>query len=283
MASMVNRMHGNNAWIARALFGASLLAVAIVDYLSGAEINALLLYFVPLLIAAWYLPLTDAIIAALLATAAWTLTQYVAGERYSAPQIWAINVVMLGAVFLLVTVLFARLRAARRATQELRRTDTLTGLPDSRSFFERAGSVLAMCHRNAQPATLAYIDLDNFRKANEKHGHAGGDRLLRKVADVLNENMRTSDIAARIGADEFVMLLPETGEDTAAVALEKVRNRIARAEEFMDSNITASIGAVTCAPAPPDINGMLRAADRLMSRVKSGSGNHVLVQGMDRA
>ncbi|HEX7030793.1 MAG TPA: diguanylate cyclase [Gammaproteobacteria bacterium] len=275
-------MDHDKHWMAHLLTGIGVLAVAVIDYVTGTELRVFPLYFLPLLIAAWYLPRGPALVVALLVTAAWAFVHYLAGFRYTQAYIWAFNTGMQAIVFLLITLLFARVRDSLHFERELSRTDALTGLPNSRSFFERAGSVLAVCHRDNQPATLAYIDLDNFKNANDMLGHQTGDALLRKVADVLNETLRSSDIAARLGGDEFAVLLPETGEETAAIALEKVRSRLAGDEGFIAGDVTASIGAVACRTAPKDINAMIKAADRIMYRAKA-SANHVIVQGMGPA
>ncbi|HEX6928668.1 MAG TPA: diguanylate cyclase [Gammaproteobacteria bacterium] len=274
-------MNGNSHWMTYLLIGIGVLAVAAVDYLTGTELRVFPLYFIPLLLAAWYLPRVPALVAALIVTGAWAFVNFLTGRDYSQAWIWFFNTGMQAVVFLLVTLLFARVRDSLRLERELSRTDPLTGLPNSRSFFERAGSVLAICHRDSQPATLAYIDLDNFKNANDRLGHQAGDALLRKVADVLNENLRSSDIAARLGGDEFAVLLPETGEETAAIALEKVRSRLASDESFLKGEVTASIGAIACRAAPKDINFMIKAADRIMYRAKAAAKDHVIVQGME--
>lgn len=275
-------MNSNAHWMIYLLVGISVAGVAAIDYFTGAEILVLPLYFLPLLLAAWYLPRAQALLAALIVTAVWALLHY-SGDQVSTWTVRAINTAMQAIVFLLVTLLFAKLRDSLRLERKLSRTDPLTGLPNSRSFFERAGSVLAVCHRGNQPATLAYIGLDNIEKASGTLGRQTGDALLRKVADVLNENLRSSDIATRLGNNEFAVLLPETGEESAAIALEKVRSRLARDEGLLASDITASIGAIACRAAPKNINVMIKAADRIMSRVKASAKDHVIVQGMEPA
>lgn len=264
------------------LVGIGILAVALVDYATGDEVLVLPLYFLPLVMAGWYFPRRAALLAAVLVTIAWAVTLYLGGHRYSEPYIWITNFLAQGVAFIAVTLLAVGLRNAFRRKRELKSIDSVTGLANSQSFFERAGSVLAVCHRNTQPATLAYIDLDNL-KNNAALGHQKSDALLRKVADVLNDNLRASDVAARIGSDEFVVLLPETTEATAQAALDKVHARLTRAEDFQASDVIPRIGAVTCTPAPPDINRMIKAADKVMRRVKAASTNRVFVQGMDPA
>lgn len=276
-------MRNDIPWTIGLLTAILVLAVAVADYATGTEILVLPLYFVPLLLAAWYFPRRWAMFVAVIVTFAWINAQYFGGLEYSSAEIWAVNLVTQGILFLVITALISAVRNNLRTRRETASTDQLTGLPNRRSFFDRAGSVLAVCYRNNQPATLAYLDLDNFKQANEKLGHREGDKLLKKVADILGENLRSSDIAARFGNDEFILLLPETTEDNALIALEKVRARLARTEEFVTGDVTASIGAVTSTPAPSDISRLLKAADRIMHRVKADGRNRVLVEGVEPA
>lgn len=103
------------------------------------------------------------------------------------------------------------------------RTDELTGLPNRRSFMEEGRGVVSLCRRHGWPATLAYVDLDNFKLANDRLGHEHGDAVLRRVAEVITTSLRRSDLTGRIGGDEFVVLLPETTPEGARETLEKVR------------------------------------------------------------
>lgn len=261
---------------------AGILAVAMVDHLTGMQIQVFPLYFLPLILAAWQFNYRSSVATAIFIAAVWSAVQYSNGRTFPQAGIWAINFVVQAGTFTILALLVGMLRDALHRERDLSRTDPLTGLANSRSFFERAGSVLAMCHRNMQPATLAYIDLDNFKNANDTLGHTSGDAMLRTLTRVLTENLRASDVAARMGGDEFVVLLPDTSRETAGRALEKVRMKLAQTEDFHASGVTVSIGAVTWPAAPSDITPMIKAADRLMYRVKETSKNRVIVQEFDQ-
>lgn len=264
------------------IVAAGILAVAVIDHLTGMQIQVFPLYFLPLILAAWQFSYRTAIATAVFIAAVWAGVQYGNGRTFPQAVIWVINFLVQAGTFTILALLVGMLRDALHRERDLSRTDPLTGLANSRSFFERAGSVLAMCHRNMQPATLAYIDLDNFKKANDTLGHTKGDAMLRIVTRVLTENLRASDVAARMGGDEFVVLLPDTTRETASRALEKVRVKLAQTDDFHASGVTVSIGAVTWASAPSDITPMIKAADKLMYRVKETSKNRVIVQEFDQ-
>jgi diguanylate cyclase (GGDEF)-like protein len=122
------------------------------------------------------------------------------------------------------------------------------------------------------------MDLDNFKQVNDTRGHASGDDVLRKVGEILVSCLRTSDVAARVGGDEFVILLPDTTAESARIALEKIRARLAEAPDVQAFSVTASIGAVSYAQAPTDITVMIKAADELMYRVKGGGKDGIQIQ-----
>lgn len=203
---------------------------------------------------------------------------YYGGRSYSHSYIWGINFFTQGSVFFIIALLISTLKDALKRERSLSRTDSLTGLSNSRSFYEQAAGVLMLCNRNLRPATLAYIDLDNFKHANDILGHLKGDDLLQIVAQVFSENLRSSDITVRMGGDEFAILLPETTARDAGTALEKVRHLLAQNPQFQVCSVTASIGAVTYTQAPSDISVMIKAADALMYKVKANGKNYVLVE-----
>ena len=89
-------------------------------------------------------------------------------------------------------------------------TDALTGLANRRSFLEHLGIELVRSRRTDRPLSIVLLDLNDFKAVNHAHGHAGGDAALLRVAEVLTQNIRPQDLAARLGCDEFVLLLPET-------------------------------------------------------------------------
>lgn len=256
-------------------------AVAAVDYLTTEEVRVFPLYFLPLMLAAWYFTRTTALIVALLITGVWAALLYLGDRTYSEPWMWPLNVLAQSTVFLVIALLVSGLHVAMRREREFARTDPLTHLPNSRSFYERVGSVLAVCRRNSEAATLAYIDLDNFKQVNDRLGHHKGDELLIQVAELMNEVLRNSDVVARMGGDEFIVLLAETDKPEAESALEKLRTRIFESPAFIDNDVTVSIGAASYNLAPPDVTEMIRAADKVMYRVKAAGKNSVIVQDMN--
>ncbi len=253
------------------------LLVAWVDYVTGIEIRVFPLYFLPLAFAAWYLDKAFTIFTAILTSVLWIAMMYLAGGQYSHDYIWLVNFITQAGAFFTVALLLIQLHEALVRERAASRTDALTGLSNSRSFFEQSPNALALCERNARPVTIAYIDLDNFKHANDTMGHLHGDALLRKVADILRASLRASDIVARMGGDEFVVLLPETSVGEARMALEKVRGKIEQSPELKRCSVTASIGAVSFPASTSELQAILKAADELMYEVKKTGKNLVTV------
>ena len=257
------------------------LVVGAIDYVTGADVHVLALYFVPLAFAGWRLGRMGAATASLLSTLVWLAVLYADGARHQ-PYVWILNFVTQGAAYLLFSMLVAILVQALKKEQILRRIDSLTGLKNRQAFVEDASIALSLCRRNRRPVSLAYIDLDNFKVLNDSMGHGRGDAVLRAFGGMLADSLRVSDIAARIGGDEFVVFLPETSREHAEALMKRVSSALAMASEFRDVGIGASIGLVVDEAAESDIDGLLVRADAQMYVAKRKSKNRAAIRRLDR-
>lgn len=181
------------------------------------------------------------------------------------------------AVFFLVVVLVAALRRELQRETLMARADPLTGLGNTRSFYEVAEQARRVLGRTRRPLTLAYIDLDDVKQINDRLGHAAGDDVLRQLGTALTTAVRDVDTVARIGGDEFAVLLPDTDAATAARVLARVQAAIASGVALGSSNgaataaprqLQASIGAVTFTEPVGSVEAMVAQADRRMYEVK---------------
>jgi diguanylate cyclase (GGDEF)-like protein len=245
-----------------------IFGIGALDYLSGVEMRVFPLYYVPLAILAWTAGRTGAAVATLLCGGSWVASNLLAGLEYSFTATWYVNTGMQTVSFATVGLLIAIVRNSLLREKGLARTDSLTGLANRKGFYEEAVRLTALCPRSGRPITAGYIDLDNFKAANDELGHEKGDQLLRSAADALLDAVRPSDVAARVG-DEFIVLLPEVGAQEAVLALERIRASLSEALPQKPVYVSASIGGVSFAVAPESIDDMVGAADAQMYAAKS--------------
>jgi diguanylate cyclase (GGDEF)-like protein len=156
-------------------------------------------------------------------------------------------------------------------------TDPLTGLANRRYFEQRLDEALALCARIRRPLALLIIDVDFLKTFNDKHGHRTGDAVIRAVAGCLAKSCRASDVAARYGGDEFVVLAPSTGADDAAAMARRASALLAdisRACGPEEYPLSISVGIADLDAADTrDAKGLFEAADAALLRAKS-AGRH---------
>jgi diguanylate cyclase (GGDEF)-like protein/PAS domain S-box-containing protein len=161
--------------------------------------------------------------------------------------------------------------------QRLVGTDMLTGVLNRRAFFEQGEAVLARASRRKRTLPLAMLDLDHFKKLNDTHGHAAGDLALENFAMTCLECLRPYDIFARIGGEEFVVLLVDTEPEETWGILERLRQAVERIELDIDGHsvhFTVSIGLTILEP-DGSLDGALSNADHALYRAKEAGRNRV--------
>ena len=254
---------------------AQIAVVAVCDYASGHEVRVYPLYYIPVAFGAWYSGRRWTIATATVSTLAWAVSNALSGLTYSANWIWIFNASMHLISFTVVGVLLAQLKVSLAHERALSRTDALTALLNARAFHEEGRRVLSEARRKGRPLTIAYIDLDDFKAVNDRLGHHGGDEMLRRVASAIRGSVRISDLAARMGGDEFVILLPETGLEAAGVAIGRLRSALSKSLGTTEDAVTASIGGVVFDAPPESLERMIEDADRRMYLAKAEGKNRV--------
>jgi diguanylate cyclase (GGDEF)-like protein len=156
------------------------------------------------------------------------------------------------AVVAVVRYLAARNARLLQALLDEARVDALTGLLNRRGLDERLAVEQARSAREPEPVPVAVaaFDIDHFKEVNDRHGHAAGDRVLSVLGHVLHDETRATDVAARVGGEEFVAVLPDAGREAATELAERVRRRLS-AELAAPVSASASARASAGDPAPP--------------------------------
>jgi diguanylate cyclase (GGDEF)-like protein len=254
---------------AMALSATALLGL--LDYLTGFEISFAFFYLLPVSLTAWGISRAAGFVIAIACAAIWLLANMLAGEPFSSPVIPYWNAITRCGFFFVVSILLAEVRQLLEYERSLARSDVLTGIPNSRAFYDLAAAEIVRAKRYHRPLTILYIDLDNFKSVNDRLGHDIGDQLLQTVAHTITHHTRAVDSAARLGGDEFAVLLPETSEAAAQVIVPRLRLALLAAMKKHQWPVTFSIGALTCRQAPADHQELIRLADQLMYTVKNAS------------
>ncbi len=181
----------------------------------------------------------------------------------------------------LVSLVVGRLLAELRYKA---RHDSLTGLLNRRAIEEAIGAQMQRGRRSGEPHSLLMLDVDHFKSINDRLGHAAGDLVLQHVATVLQANVRNIDPVARVGGEEFLVLMPGASLDTARAAAERLREHLtADSAQFQGTSvkISVSIGIAQWADHSEPLSRLLIRADTALYQAKAQGRNRVFASGAD--
>jgi diguanylate cyclase (GGDEF)-like protein len=168
---------------------------------------------------------------------------------------------------------------ANRALHKLATTDVLTDLMNRRSFMERGNAEVARARRYRSDLSMLLIDADHFKKVNDTYGHAGGDEVLKALADHARHIVREMDFVGRLGGEEFAICLPETALEGAMIVADRLRERVAvHPVPFEDKSIsvTISLGVAEIAQGDGEVAPLLQRADMALYEAKAKGRNRVI-------
>lgn len=177
-----------------------------------------------------------------------------------------------------------RLKTNYEMSLSMALTDALTGLYNRRYFEVHLQKLLQSAALSRKAVGVLYMDIDHFKAVNDTHGHGVGDRVLQIFAQRIRDNLRSFDLVARLGGEEFVAVLPDTTEDMAHFIAERLRRSIAN-EAFAVGptlNVTTSIGGVLIAPGENSLDSVLKRADTQLYKAKSDGRNCIYFESVGR-
>ncbi len=250
--------------------------VAFLDYTTGVEFSFSLFYLLPISLISWTVSERFGLVFAILSSCVWIAVDVLLGNSNRTSNLFAYlwnATARLG--FFLLPVFMIRLNRALQREQELARTDFLTGALNARFFHELAQMEINRSVRYKRTFTLAFIDVDNFKTINDTFGHMTGDTVLRTIATKIKAHLRKTEIVARVGGDEFAILLPETNKQTAPIAISNMQRALLKEMEENGWAVTFSIGVLTLTAPRLSVDEILGRADQLMYVVKNGGKNNI--------
>jgi diguanylate cyclase (GGDEF)-like protein len=168
------------------------------------------------------------------------------------------------------------LKKSKEDAEKLARFDELTGLYNRRAFYEHGNILANHSQRNNEELAIIVMDIDNFKNINDRFGHAAGDAALKQIGKIMLQRLRKSDVFARLGGEEFGMLLPATSPKKAVKLAEELRRVIADTPVLFAAgsfSVTASFGVTA---GQSDIDELVRHADMAMYQSKESGRNTVM-------
>ncbi|MDX1334919.1 MAG: diguanylate cyclase, partial [Gammaproteobacteria bacterium] len=175
-----------------------------------------------------------------------------------------------------VSTLHKKLEQAREAATQ----DALTGLPNRMAYDERIHEEIERSRRYQRPLSLAIIDVDFFKKINDKFGHPAGDKVLKILAEVFKKRTRDSDFVARMGGEEFMLVLTETSADDALAVTDKLRGVIEQANfHFRDTAVPVTVSCgITDYSEGDSVEELYSRADEALYEAKEGGRNRCVLK-----
>jgi diguanylate cyclase (GGDEF)-like protein len=255
---------------------ALVLVVGVIDFFTGPQLSFSIFYVVPIGVAAWIGGRKGAAWAAVLSTVALVAADLLGAAQHRALSVVFGTDIFRVVVFVLIAALLSELRVLLEAERDLALLDPLTGVANVRRFAELAEAEIYRARRYGRPLSVAFIDVDDFKRINTEIGHTGGDAVLRAIATQIRSTTRASDTVARLGGDEFVVLFPETGAAAAERLLVRLAERLGSVGVWSGRPVSLSIGLATFATAPSGVDQIIEWSDRLMYEAKEAGKDRLV-------
>lgn len=250
--------------------------IGILDYVTGYKLGFSIFYLIPIVLIVWCFGLNSGIIISFVSTIVWAMADIAArGEELELfIMVWNSSIRM--GFFITVTTILANLMQSLEREKTLARTDFLTGVANNQSFMEFFNDELNRSKRYRRPFTLVYLDCDEFKTVNDSLGHETGNRVLKEVATTMAKTIRPIDKVGRLGGDEFLVLMPETGVEESKNAVKRLERELLKTMKLNNWDVTFSIGAASFIAPIQSASEIISQVDKLMYFAKNNGKNRIV-------
>lgn len=251
------------------------LSVGVLDAVTGGKNSVLALYLLPIIASTWLAGRAIGLLITVLCAIAWFVAQTVVEDPISESN-WEIlqNAVMRLAVFFVVHMLVVRLLDLRASSVDMTRYDQATRLPNRAAFFYRSTITLGQPQTHNRPLALILVDIIDLHAINRRFGQQRGDLALELTAHAVRAAKRPDDIVARVGGDEFALLMPVTGPTEAAITVDTLKRHLAQVELLAGCEVRHNIVVAQCDRPPLALEDLLTIAEGAISTNPGVSNVH---------
>ncbi len=278
MKQLEDYFFNNSIAIRRITILVILIVLGMIDLIKGYEVSFAVFYLIPISIAAWYDNKNMTIVTIILSALTWLYADYGAGHEYSNALIPFWNALVRICFFCVVASLIFRIKKVLHEMTEMAMKDSLTQLYNFRAFQYQYSNLRKISHQKKYQYAICIIDLDGFKRVNDTYGHSKGDDVLIKFSQVLKESLNYSDLLARMGGDEFVVLLNDTNTYEIERYEKKLRRLFAFTEMKKEYLVDFSMGVRLFTVLPENVDDAKHSADQLMYQSKSLGKSQTTIQ-----
>jgi diguanylate cyclase (GGDEF)-like protein len=256
--------------------------IGILDYKTGYRMSFFIFYLLPVAACVWLVGRAWALAFSVFCAVIWAFAE-VSSRNFDFNVFFILwNASVRGGYFIVLTLALSKIKILLEQERRKSRSDYITNLANSYAFTERLNLEINRARRFKRPLSVAYIDCDNFKAINDTLGHNTGNEALRKIGAVLSNNVRSIDLAARMGGDEFAVLLPETDFDSTETVLMRLRQMLSESMKENNWPVSFSIGLITYVEPPLSADAIIKKADELMYSAKRSGKNMINRELLDK-
>ena len=278
MLTQVEKLLSGRALTRRSIIVLFTLIMGLIDITTGYEYSFSVFYLIPVSVAVWYDNTKVTVLSILGATCMWLYADFSSGHQYTQTLAPYWNAFVRLAFFSVVAILLFKVRGSLIAMTKMAMRDSLTALSNSRAFQMQYDDIRRNSHKSSHGFAVGVIDLDGFKKINDSLGHSKGDDVLVAFAEILKKATRSTDIVARMGGDEFIVILKRTDAKGAEEYSPRLRRAFNESGLKDQSGVDFSMGIILFDHLPEDLDDATHAADMLMYKAKALGKSQTTIQ-----